>query len=51
MRGRIGPLERKSLGTVSGNDADLVGWLSGRGDSLRLSGAPVDEAPVRLPPH
>ena len=51
IRGRVGPLDRKSLGTVSGSDADLVGWLSGRADKRRLAGSPLATLPVKLPSH
>lgn len=51
IKGRVGPLDRRSLGTITGRDADLVGWLSGRGDGAGLSGTAVDDVPVLLPPH
>ena len=51
IRGRVGPLDRRSIGTVRGDDVELVGWLSGRGDAEDLSGDAVALIPVRLAPH
>ncbi len=51
VSGRVGPRDRRSLGTVEGGHAALVGWLSGRAEATGLSGDAADIVPARLAPH
>ncbi len=51
VHGRVGPLDRRPIGTVSGTDALLVGWLSGRGEATGLSGDAAQVVPERLAAH
>ena len=51
VHGRVGPLDRRSIGTVSGGDALLVGWLSGRSEATGLAGDAAQFVPAWLDAH